>query len=133
MWSGFDDSRDFVRKRRDKAKAKKQASVRPAASAESQAGEAATIAWTVAVTMTLACDLTAAGAHFFVDGSEWSRVVALFRDLLLFGGAVIGALTLLLIPVVYRLRRVPPPNGFTAFAVCVAVAPIVALIARAVR
>lgn len=124
-------------KRRDKTTAKKQASARPVkravSPAESQSGEAATIAWTVAVTMTLACDLTAAGAHFFVDGSEWSRVVALFRDLLLFGGAMIGALVLVLIPVVYRLRRVPPPNGFTAFAVCVALAPGIALIARAVR
>lgn len=120
-------------KRREKAKAKKHAAARPAAPNESQSGEAATIAWTVAVTMTLACDLTAAGAHFFVDGSEWSRVVALFRDLLLFGGAAIGALTLVLIPVVYRLRRVPPPNGFTAFAVCVSLAPVIALIARAVR
>lgn len=120
-------------KRRGKADAKKRTPTRSAAPAESQAGEAATIAWTVAVTMTLACDLTAAGAHFFVDGSDWSRVVALFRDLLLFGGAVIGAIVLVMIPVVYRLRRVPPPNGFTAFAVCVALAPGVALILRALR
>lgn len=120
-------------KRRDNAKAKKQAATRPAAPAESQTSEAATIAWTVAVTMTLASDLTAAGAHFFVGDSEWSRSVALFRDLLLFGGAVIGGIVLVLTPVVYRLRRVPPPNGFTAFAVCVAMAPGIALIARAVR
>lgn len=120
-------------KRQRKAKAKKRAAAREAIPAESQTGEAATIAWTVAVTMTLACDLTAAGAHLLVNDSEWSRVVALFRDLLLFGGAVIGAMVLVLIPVVYRLRRVPPPNGFTAFAVCVALAPGIALIARVVR
>jgi hypothetical protein len=59
--------------------------------------------------------------------------VGIFRDLVMFAGAIIGALALLLIPVVYRLRRTPPPRGFTAFAICVAAAPILALVARALQ
>jgi signal transduction histidine kinase len=46
-------------------------------------------------------------------------------------GTRVGVLALL--PVVSRVRRVPPPTGYAVFAACVAMAPIVALVARALR
>jgi hypothetical protein len=34
------------------------------------------------------------------------------------------------LPVVRRIRRVPPPLGFTVFAACAAAAPLIAIAAR---
>jgi hypothetical protein len=49
---------------------------------------------------------------------------------MLFAGAAIGVASLAFLPVVYRLRRKPPPLGFVVFAVAAAAAPILALTAR---
>ncbi len=98
---------------------------------ESGAGEAATVAWTVSVTMVAACDLAAVAAHVYLLRNPGVRSVAVLGQLMLFGGAVIGVASLILLPVVYRVRRVPPPTGFTVFAACAAAAPLLALAARA--
>ncbi len=100
---------------------------------ESQAGVAITVAWTVAVTMALACDVAAIVAHLYARSNPEAVRVGLFRDLVTFAGMLIGAAVLGLIPVVYRMRRVPPPTGFVVFAACAAGAPIVAFVVRAVR
>jgi hypothetical protein len=100
---------------------------------ESGAGEAATVAWTVSVTMVAACDLAAIAAHVYLLRNPGVRSIAVLAQLMLFGGAAIGAASLVLVPVVYRVRRVPPPTGFTVFAACAAAAPILALIARTIQ
>jgi hypothetical protein len=102
----------------------------PAGPAESQTSVAATVAWTVSVTMVVMCDLAAILAHLYVIRNPAAKGAAMFGGLMLFGGAVIGAASLALLPVVYRVRRTPPPTGFAVFAACAAVAPILALVAR---
>ena len=98
---------------------------------ESQTSEAATVAWTVAVTMVVACDLAAVAAHVYLLSNPAAKWASLFSGLMLLSGAIIGAGALGLLSVVYRLRRTPPPLGFVVFAVCAAAAPILALVARA--
>lgn len=97
---------------------------------ESPTADAATVAWTVAVTMVVVCDFAAVAAHWYVLGNPAAKGAAMFGGLMLFGGAVIGTAALVLLPIVYRVRRAPPPTGFTVFAVCASAAPILALIAR---
>lgn len=117
--------------RRGSKSARGSAPARPPS--ESVAGEAATVAWTVSVTMVAACDLAAIAAHVYLLRNPGVHSIAVLAQLMLFGGAVIGAASLVLLPVVYRVRRVPPPTGFTVFAACAAAAPILALIARAIQ
>jgi hypothetical protein len=101
-------------------------------SEESRAGEATTVAWIVTVVMTLLCDLGAAAAHYWSSGYANARGILLFREMLLLAGVVIGIISLMLLPIVLKVRRVPPPTGVMVFAVCVGAAPLVALLLRAV-
>lgn len=100
---------------------------------DSAPAEAATIAWTVSVTMVVACDVAAIAANLYLVKHPEERPVAVLAQLMLFGGAVIGMASLVLLPIVRRLRRFPPPAGFTVFAGCAAAAPVLALIARALQ
>lgn len=124
-----------------KRKTKSRRPARPSApghkpsarSGETSAVDATTIAWTVSVTMVLICDIAAIAAHFYVQSHRSAHNMAMLRELMLFAGAVTGIVSLLLLPVVFRVRRTPPPSGVTVFAVCAAAAPILALIVRNIR
>lgn len=100
---------------------------------ESRASEATTVGWTVSVTTVLLCDIAAVAAHLYARWYPTARGVAVLRELLLFAAAVIGFFSLAMLPAVFRLRRERPPSGFTVFAICVAVAPILAIIVRNMR
>jgi hypothetical protein len=100
---------------------------------ETETSVAATVAWMLATSTVLLCDVGAFLMQLAAAALPGNRGVTIFRDLLLFGGLVAGVVTLALLPVVYRLRRVAPPTGVTAFAACAALAPMVALAVRALR
>lgn len=100
---------------------------------ESRAADATTVGWTVSVTTVLLCNLGAAAAHFYTQNYPTARSMIMLRELLLLAAAVIGFFSLAMLPAVFRLRRVRPPAGFTVFAICVAAAPILALILRNLR
>jgi hypothetical protein len=102
-------------------------------SGETQPVDAATVAWTVSVTMVLMCDIVAIGAHFYTEHHPLARNMNLLKELMLFAGAVIGFVSLALLPIVVKVRRAPPPRGVMAFAVCAAAAPILALIVHNMR
>jgi hypothetical protein len=103
------------------------------ASAESRTSDAVTVCWTVSVTTLLMCNLAAAAAQLYARGNPAARGALMLGELLLLAGVVIGIASLLMLPVVYRVRRVPPPQGLVVFAVCLAVAPVLAVIVRAVQ
>jgi hypothetical protein len=99
-------------------------------STDTRAGEALTVGWMLSVMTTVACEVgvvTARVVH--AVGPEFERVVVL-GELLLFAAVVSGLVSLLLAAMVFRVRQVAPPNGVTAFALIVAVAPLVALFLR---
>jgi len=100
---------------------------------ETRAGDATTVAWIVSTTMVLLCDVAAVAAHFYTQANPSAGRIAMLKELMLFAGAVIGFISLAMLPIVLRVRRVPPPSGVTAFAVCAAAAPILALIVRNMR
>jgi hypothetical protein len=103
------------------------------ASAETRAADATTIGWMVSVTTTLLCDIAAAATLLYLRAYPHTRAMVVFQEVILFAAAAIGIISLLILPVVFRVRRSPPPSGVTVFAICVALAPILALIVRNLR
>lgn len=85
----------------------------------------------MALVTALVCELATVAVRAFQRRDDPLPKLAALAGLLLFGSLVAGTLTLLLTPMVWRLRRVPPPVGITVFAVIVAVTPLVALLALA--
>lgn len=102
-------------------------------SEETRAGDAATVAWVVSVMMVLLCDIGAAAAHWWSRDYANPGGIAVFKELLLFSGAVIGFVSLALLPIMLKVRRVAPPTGILVFAVCVAAAPMAAILAQNLR
>jgi hypothetical protein len=98
--------------------------------AESRASEAVTIAWTVSVTGVLVCDLIVAAAHWYVRSHPNAQPARAFEAIMLLSAALMGAVSLALLPVVWRTRRLKPPQGYVVFAALVAAAPIIVLAAR---
>jgi len=101
------------------------------APAETRAGESLTLFWVVTVLTVLAANLVTVFAHFYVEANPDAEKMALLKGLLLFTGSLVGVVSLIVLPVLYRVRQVPPPLGLTAFGVCVATAPILTVIVQA--
>jgi hypothetical protein len=95
----------------------------PPASTESQAAEAATIGWMLCVLTGSVCELGVLAARLYFTWHHDAAVIGTAGELLLFASAIIGLITLALIPVVYNVRRVKPPSPVTVFAVAVGVIP----------
>lgn len=112
---------------------KNHAAERNAVPAESRTSDAATVCWTVSVTTLLMCNVAAVAAQLYARRHPQARGVLMLGEMLLLAGAVIGVASLALLPVVYRVRRVPPPRGLAVFAVCMAAAALLAVIVRAVQ
>ena len=102
---------------------------------ETQAAEVVTVVWTLSVLTGLFCDVGAALALLYVSArggvqADQPDLVVLLSVLLFFAATIIGVLSMILLPIVLRVRQVPPPRGFVVFAVLVAVAPILAMIVQ---
>jgi hypothetical protein len=123
-------SAGMAKRKQKPERARKPRRPAPAGPRESSVTEAATVAWTVAVTMVVVCDLAAIVAHAYLLRNPNEKGAALFGGLMIFAGAAIGVAALALLPVVYRLRQTPPPTGFAVFATCASAAPVLALVAR---
>lgn len=92
-----------------------------------------TVAWTVSVTAVLLCDLVAVVATLLANGVEDPERPLMLQHLMLLFGSVIGAISLILMAVVFRLRKLSPPLGFAVFAALVSIAPIMALVGILLR
>lgn len=101
-------------------------------STESRASEAVTIAWTSSVTGVLVADLVVIAAHLYARSHPDAQAAKALEAIMLLSAAVMGAASLALMPVVWRSRRVKPPQGYAVFAILVATAPIFVLVARLV-
>jgi hypothetical protein len=100
----------------------------PSAPSESQAAEAATIGWMLCVLTATMCQLGVVAARLYFAWHPDAIVIGTAGELLLFASAMIGSVTLALIPVVYKTRRVKPPVPVTAFATAVGVIPWLVLL-----
>jgi hypothetical protein len=120
-------------KRKKNRRPSKPTTARRPYSEESRAGDAITVAWIVSVVMVLLCDVGAIGAHWWYSNQANARSTLLLREMLLFSAAVVGFTSLVLLPIMLKARRLAPPSGLVVFAVCVAVAPILALLIQSTR
>jgi hypothetical protein len=98
--------------------------------AESRASEAVTIAWTVSVTGVFVADLIVIAAHWYARGHPQAQPARALEAIMLLSAALMGAASLALLAVVWRTRRLKPPQGYVVFAVLVAAAPVIVLVAR---
>jgi len=98
--------------------------------AESRASETLTVAWTVSVTGAVIADLMFVGAHFLARGNPVAASLNLLESILLLSAAAMGIVSLVLLPIVWRVRQIKPPQGYVVFAILVAVAPIVTMLGR---
>jgi len=102
-------------------------------SAETRASESITVFWAVTVLMVLMANLVTLFAHYYVAANPDAEKMALLKGLLLFTGSLVGGVSLILLPILYRVRKVPPPPGLSVFGACVAAAPILAVLAGALQ
>lgn len=92
---------------------------------ETSAADAATIAWTVTVTTLVICELMGLAAVIYMRMAPQAEGARSLAGVAQFGALVLAVLSLILMVIVYRVRRVPPPVGYVAFAGVVAVLPFV--------
>jgi hypothetical protein len=107
-----------------KRRKKNKLSAAPPPVAEEQSTEIVTVCWTLSVVMALVFDLGAALARLYVRQNPENEMAAMFSGLVFFSAAVVGVVSLALLPIVLKLRREPPPRGFVMFAIAVGVAPL---------
>ncbi|MBI3836353.1 MAG: hypothetical protein HY288_00285 [Planctomycetia bacterium] len=93
---------------------------------ETRAAEATTIAWMLMVTTTLLCASGAAVVWLFARGHADAKQAMVLVRLLHFSSIITAAMSLVLLPIVLKIRQEAPPPSITAFAVIVAVLPILA-------
>jgi hypothetical protein len=100
---------------------------------ESRSSEAITVAWTVSVTTLLFCNLAILGAHYYLASNPDAMRFQMMKEILLISGCGLGILSLALLPIVYRVRTVPPPSGFAVFGACLALGPLLAVVLRVLK
>ncbi len=98
---------------------------------ETKASESLTVFWTVTVLTVLVTNVMTIAAHYYLVANPEAEKMALLKGLLLFTGALVGGVSLIVLPILYRVRKVLPPPGLAVFGACVAVAPILAAVAQA--
>jgi hypothetical protein len=99
-------------------------------STESGAAEAITVAWTVSVTNVFVADLVVIAAHLYSRANPSAPAARVLEAIMLISAAAMGTISLALLVVAWRTRRLKPPQGYAIFAALVAAAPIIALVGR---
>ncbi|MGH7134548.1 MAG: hypothetical protein ACREHD_02345 [Pirellulales bacterium] len=84
--------------------------------------EILTVGWMLTVVTTLACEVGFVISRWLADGSDGPLMV--LSGLLLFAAFVIGVIGLLIMSIVLRTRRLPPPSGVVVFASVISGAPL---------
>ncbi len=92
-----------------------------------------TVAWTVSLMTVMLCDLALILLRVAASRADLSDRLKLLSDLLLFVSVVSGVLSLVLLPIVCRVRRRLPPKGLMVFGVCVAIAPLLMVAVRLLK
>ena len=100
----------------------------PSLPAETKGSETLTVFWTLTVLMVLMTNLATVAVHYYLLAHPEAEKLALLKGLLLFSGALVGGVSLIVLPILYRVRKQAPPPGLAVFGTCVAVAPILVVL-----
>ena len=102
--------------------------------AEDRSAEIVTVGWMLSVMATLSAEVVGALVRTVVAYTTAAPTsLKLFPNVMLFAAGVTGVVCLCLTPLVYRLRRRPPPTAITVLAVTVSVVPIAIGIFQLIR
>ena len=119
--------------RRKKARSPKRPSVATHEAGESRASQSLTLAWTVSVTCVFMANLVVLGANAYIRYHPDAQPARALEAVMLLSAAAMGAASLALLVVVWRMRRLKPPLGYVVFATLVAAALIVTLVVRLLK
>lgn len=86
---------------------------------ETRAADSVTIMWMLSVLTAFSCEVVAAVARLLGRWFETVELLPVLAGFMLFGALIAATASVVLLPVVWKLRRVPPPIGVLAFAALV--------------
>ncbi len=95
---------------------------------ESQGAEVMTVAWMISILSVSICDFGAGITRLLLDPDQ--RNLGLISGIFFFAALTIGLISLAILPIVLKSRRVPPPRGLVVFGVVVSVLPWIALVTQ---
>ena len=117
-------------KKKQKSKRRKSSKLKSSKAAargsgETQRAESITVFWTTCVLATVLGEAGGLIARLVIIFADSYPALELLSALLLLIAAVTGMISLGLLPLVYRWRRVPPPVAIVRFSIGAAVLPFV--------
>lgn len=122
------------KKNRSKPSARAPARVLQPTDGESRQSVAVTVAWMLSLLVTLAAELIAIPATILVKVNPQPAVkgisTANVADLFLFLALVTGLITVAMVPLVNRVRDVPPPRSVTIAALIAGAIPPITIVLR---
>ena len=92
-----------------------------------------TVAWTVTVTTLVICELMGLLAFLYARNAPAAQGAWTLAGLAQFCALVLAIVSLILLVVVYRVRRIRPPIGYVVFAGVAAALPFVTAAWNAAR
>jgi len=95
---------------------------------ESKTAEAATVAWMLSLMSTVAAECGGISVRLLVMMNDASERLQVLSTTLLLVAFIAGGITVILTPVVSRLRRVPPPKAIVIVAYTMGVVPLATLV-----
>jgi hypothetical protein len=98
------------------------------ASQETPGADALTVAWMLTVVICLVSEIGAVAAIWYFNRQPEAKSIGAMGGVLYFTAVVAAIVSLVLVGVVYKVRRAPPPLAVTIFALITAVAPLVAML-----
>jgi hypothetical protein len=100
---------------------------------ETPAADALTVAWMLAVVIGLVSEIGAVAAMWYFNRQPEAKSIGAMGAVLYFTAFVAAIVSLVLLAVVYKARRAPPPLPIVVFALLVAAAPLVTLFVGLLR
>lgn len=116
----------MVNKKTKKREARERRS--PESDSESQGAEVMTVAWLISILSVTICDFGAGITRLLIEPDQ--QTLGLLSGVLYFAALTIGLISLILLPIVLKSRRMPPPRGLVVFGVAVSVIPWITLVVQ---
>ena len=95
---------------------------------ETRLADALTVFWMITVMQVLLFELATVGFRWYYAAHPEAERLGALSDLLYLCAALGGCISLLILPLVWKLRRVKPPLGITLFAIIITALPIITMI-----
>ncbi|MBN02242.1 MAG: hypothetical protein CMJ77_24325 [Planctomycetaceae bacterium] len=95
---------------------------------ESRTAEAATVAWMLSLLSTVAAECGGILVRLLIMANDASERLQVLSTTLLLVAFIAGGITVILTPVVSRLRRVAPPKAIVIVAYTMGVVPLATLV-----